>query len=752
MNHVRIVGDPFGEDAAASQLRSFVRQALAAGLRPSLSLAAVQPRPPAPGERTIPLTDGVRDLATATALPPAEVELLLRAAGNAVAATAPVLVFAAPEARADLARETALLWPQACLVLPVRCGVSAGDLVERVRAELRWAGTESPVHGCEERQLAPWLALPPLGSDGPIVAIGRGDFDGGLDLVIEFWQQRFALAGPRLRLVLPANDLDLAAALRQRLQPHGDRVEVSAAGFEPAHARDAAAIVVPWRRGGEVRDLVLALASGRPVCVARAVALAPVLARHGICLPIGGHEVAATPAELAHFAPDAEALAAAVAQALGDTAAAAAMGRRARDHVFEELLLGRPAAPAPACPARSSRPVVVLEAPWFETSSSAELSLATAKALQQRGRVDLRLVNVGPMRTRLAELRNRAPELEPLLCRDPGPADLYLASGWPVRSVRPPCRHFALRVDWEYGALPIELMPHVTQTAEVVVVHSEHVRRTVAAAGRSRGLVVVPHGVDATMTADAPPDPDLLAWKGELPAVLFCGGLIWRKGIDVFLRAVLMAWQAGCRFAVVVKSVGHDQHYGRFHLGELVERFARTPGAPPLRTITAELSRAELASTYTACDLLLHPYRGEGFGLPVLEARACGLPVLATAGGATDAVMAGPGGIRLPAQRRAIELPGAHAGQPWVLEPDGEAAGAALIAALRELPALRQKARAFAPSVRAAYGWDAAAAAIEALAFAAVAPANAEPLVKLPQTPPRTEPVAGAARLQPTLR
>jgi glycosyltransferase involved in cell wall biosynthesis len=313
-----------------------------------------------------------------------------------------------------------------------------------------------------------------------------------------------------------------------------------------------------------------------------------------------------------------------------------------------------------------------------------------------------------------------------------------------VRSVRPACRSWALRIDQEFGTLPHELTPHVTQDADAVVVHSEHVYRTVTAAGRPMASVrVVPHGVDAAMHEQAQPDAELLAWKGDLPAVLFCGGMIWRKGFDLFLRAVLQAHQAGARFCVVVKSIGHDQHYGRFHLGNLVERFLRTPGTPPLRVVDAELTRDQLASLYTACDVLLHPYRGEGFCLPVLEARACGLPVLATAGGATDPLLVGPGATPLPSCRREVELPTAHVGTPGVLEPSSEAIAAALASKLAELPARQAAARGFASSVRAAYTWDAAAAALETLAFTAMgrrrvvpAPVAIEPVVTVPQPEP----------------
>jgi glycosyltransferase involved in cell wall biosynthesis len=38
----------------------------------------------------------------------------------------------------------------------------------------------------------------------------------------------------------------------------------------------------------------------------------------------------------------------------------------------------------------------------------------------------------------------------------------------------------------------------------------------------------------------------------------------------------------------------------------------------------------EMARFYGMCDVLLNPARGEGFGLPVVEAQACGTPVIVT--------------------------------------------------------------------------------------------------------------------------
>jgi glycosyltransferase involved in cell wall biosynthesis len=48
------------------------------------------------------------------------------------------------------------------------------------------------------------------------------------------------------------------------------------------------------------------------------------------------------------------------------------------------------------------------------------------------------------------------------------------------------------------------------------------------------------------------------------------------------------------------------------------------------------VSMQNMADMYRICDVYVSPYRAEGFNMPVLEAAACGLPVICTAGGPTD--------------------------------------------------------------------------------------------------------------------
>lgn len=741
MNVVRIWGNPFDQGDAGHGLREFLQLAAANGMRVGLCLTAVRDGA-GTGDRVVELTDGVRSIPVRTSLPPLLLQQVVRAAAQPVPSTAPVVVFATDTDIADAVQLAGLEWPRACRLVKVAADATAAELLARVRSELRWAGTEDPAVGLDERELLPWLQLEP--PDGEVILHdGSDDPADGSDIAVRVFASRFAAGGARLRVLL--SDAAAIGPLRQAARAAAPAGLDGAAAIEfvvgtatAALLHDVSVIVQPLRSLRAPQRLVPLLASGRPVCISQFEAVARLLPTPSLCQPIGGRWLPCEQGAPPRFEPDPRALARGIEQLRrGDVGAAIA--RRARAHVLAEMTNDRPASPPrpPAQPARGRRPRLVLQAPFLETSSSAEFSIATAQALHRRGHVELALVPTLPFRQELATLRARAPELVPLLRRDVADADLWLASGWPLRHDRPPARCFALRVDWEFGALPVSLTPAVTQEADAVVVHSEYVFRSVTAAGRPADQVhLIPHGVDAAAFASTPALPQVLQWKQGRPAVLFVGGLIWRKGIDVFLRAVIEAARTAPPFCVVVKALGGNQHYGGFHMRELVQKVQRHPQAPPLLLLEDELSREQMVGLYRACDLMLLPYRGEGFCMPALEARGCGLPLLVTDGGATDDFAVGESVVKIAARRRPVDLPDVCVSQPWVLEPEDGAAGRALATSLHDLPRLAAAARREALAVLQECRWDAAAARLEQLASTAMGTVQVAP-----PAAPRLQPV-----------
>jgi glycosyltransferase involved in cell wall biosynthesis len=264
----------------------------------------------------------------------------------------------------------------------------------------------------------------------------------------------------------------------------------------------------------------------------------------------------------------------------------------------------------------------------------------------------------------------------------PHAADVEVRHQWPPDLRPAPAGRLAIIQPWEFGAIPREWCAPLATNVDELWVPSEYVRRMYLDAGvEPERVVVVPNGVDLARFAPAGPHREL---PGDGIRFLFVGGLIARKGPDVLLDAWREAFAGRGDVTLVIKDFGADGIYRGDDVRGAIRAHAASGAWPRILLIDDELSDGELAALYRACDVLVAPYRGEGFAMPVLEAMACGLPVIVTAGGPTDEFCPPEAGWRINSRR--IEFPEdcvgemVTAGRPWALEPDR----GHLVALLRE--------------------------------------------------------------------
>jgi glycosyltransferase involved in cell wall biosynthesis len=159
------------------------------------------------------------------------------------------------------------------------------------------------------------------------------------------------------------------------------------------------------------------------------------------------------------------------------------------------------------------------------------------------------------------------------------------------------------------------IVPRVLRAARRVIAVSEFTRRElVELLGVAEGKIrVVPNAVEDEFTRDGP------AAEGDY--VLAVGTLEPRKNLQRLVEAV-------GRANVELRVVG-ARGWGDVELsGNGV-------------TWLGEVSDSELARLYRGALCVAYPSLYEGFGIPVLEAMACGVPVVTTRGSAMEEVADG---------------------------------------------------------------------------------------------------------------
>jgi glycosyltransferase involved in cell wall biosynthesis len=138
-------------------------------------------------------------------------------------------------------------------------------------------------------------------------------------------------------------------------------------------------------------------------------------------------------------------------------------------------------------------------------------------------------------------------------------------------------------------------------------------------------IVVIPHGVSADFRPDRGESRflELRSQYGILPVpyILFVGGADPRKNHVTLCQAY--AGKPALRQSHVLVMVGDSVHRS----GSIMET-ARTLGISDRVVCAGTVPADHLRCLYSHADLFVFPSRYEGFGLPVLEAMACGVSVI----------------------------------------------------------------------------------------------------------------------------
>jgi glycosyltransferase involved in cell wall biosynthesis len=352
------------------------------------------------------------------------------------------------------------------------------------------------------------------------------------------------------------------------------------------------------------------------------------------------------------------------------------------------------AAESAALPAETPLPAsvpvpAVLPVRWegsqFVYHSLAHVNRQLCLGLLGSGRVELSLVPYEPDQFDGAasrEFRPLAAQVGKVLS---APAQVHVRHQWPPSAEPPAEGAWVIVQPWEYGGIPQEWVPFMRDRVDEVWVPSTWLKDCYVRSGIPAGkVVVVPNGVDCSVFR---PDGERFPLRTRKGCkFLFLGGTIGRKGFDLLLAAYRQAFRAEDDVCLVVKGQGGGVYRMNDPGPELVRVHAQDPEAPELEYRDDNLTQEQMAALYRSCDALVLPYRGEGFGLPIAEAMASGLPVIVTAAGAACDFVREAWAYLVPS--RPVPIPAPPGFTPsragfWLEEPDLDA----LVAQLRRAAA-----------------------------------------------------------------
>ena len=351
------------------------------------------------------------------------------------------------------------------------------------------------------------------------------------------------------------------------------------------------------------------------------------------------------------------------------------------------------------------------EGDFFVHSSLAHVNRELVRALLATGRCELGLRHLqtaqfGPEEDDFARFPAVAARLNQFYRGDE--ADFHLKHRWPPDFNRPVDSRFILLQPWEFGRIPETWVEPLRKNVDQVWAPTSYVRDCYVDSGVDPAKVaLVPQGVDPSRFRPGVSPLTLPTEKSF--KFLFVGGTLYRKGIDLLLDAYCQTFSREDDVCLVIKDLGMNTFYRGMNSSQRIGQLQADPSCPEIVYLTEEMSGGDMPRLYAAADALVHPYRGEGFGLPVAEAMACGLPVIVTRGGACDDFCPDELVYSVAAQKVEVSFQQATAGQAWLLEPDLDCLKRRMLQVVDNAGEGRRRGRRASEFIRSNFTWERAA-------------------------------------------
>jgi len=174
------------------------------------------------------------------------------------------------------------------------------------------------------------------------------------------------------------------------------------------------------------------------------------------------------------------------------------------------------------------------------------------------------------------------------------------------------------------------------QYDEVWVPCKSNMQSMLDAGWPKKRLHYVPEGVDADFWH--PAKPKLAGYDSDLFTFMYCGDWSYRKGIDLIIQGFCSAFEGvnSVRLLLLVHYQGGNTLAARERMMQEYRGFLDEVNVKPhdnVRFVFDFIDDDKLPNFFRCADVYLAPTRGEAWGLPIIQAMACGVPAVTTGWG-----------------------------------------------------------------------------------------------------------------------